>query len=110
MVVGEGRRISQASRPPPSARREGGGCIFSGVCARVRACVVWQARAGGRVPRRGDEASRQVCHPVCVSRQIVFIGIKMKRAAVEALMDKCLLTDDELAAYRKQVQEAGSRK
>ena len=36
------------------------------------------------------------------ARQIVFIGIKMRRAAIEELMDKCLLTDDELAAYAKQ--------
>jgi len=39
-------------------------------------------------------------------QEVVFIGIKMKRAAIEELMDKCLLTDEELAAYKKQVESS----
>lgn len=36
-------------------------------------------------------------------QEVVFIGVGMDEAAICALMDTCLLTDDEMALYRTQV-------
>jgi len=35
-------------------------------------------------------------------QEIVFIGIGMKQAEIEAELDACLLTDDEMAAYMEK--------
>jgi hypothetical protein len=35
--------------------------------------------------------------------QVVFIGIGMNIAAIEKLLDSCLLTDAEMQAYKQQV-------
>ena len=39
-------------------------------------------------------------------QEIVFIGIKLDRKDVEAKLDACLLTDDEMAAYRAADDDA----
>jgi len=39
-------------------------------------------------------------------QEIVFIGIRMEEARISALLDECLLTDEEMATYATQAQGA----
>ena len=41
-----------------------------------------------------------------VTLNIVFIGIGMKEDKIEALMDSCLLTDEEMVLYQSQADKA----
>lgn len=38
-------------------------------------------------------------------QEIVFIGIGMDQAKIEALLDSCLLSPDEMVTYRSQASE-----
>ena len=89
------------------------------VCARVRVCVCvcmchglyrWIATPIYEWPKRHDEVAQilddfeQLQEGVGDRRQeVVYIGIDMDRGAIEALLDECLLTDDEMLLYNAQM-------
>ena len=80
----------------------------------------WAATALDHWPAAGQLTSKEVqrivddfaleADPACKwgdrRQEIVFIGIGMKEDKIEALMDSCLLTDEEMVLYQSQADKA----
>ena len=47
-------------------------------------------------------------HPERARQELVFIGVNMDREAITLLLDGCLLSDSEMAEYRKRERDETS--